>query len=148
MLRRTRTNPSTSQLVRPMESLNKHEIFRGVYVIQVCAFDRKQALDLLKSDFKDDPDIDKVRITRVTSKPLGSGECLYTIFFRLDNQLKSDQPHIKESQYRESLRNPRCPECNGVAQRMGILPTKKGKRRRYRCMACGVTFSGQLNPNL
>lgn len=100
-------------------SLRQHEVFRGVYTVQVCAFDRTQAVELLRNDFKCDPDIDKVRVTRVISKPLGNGECLYTLFFRLDG-------HKPKSKYK-------CPECHSD-------DIKSWSPLRLRCNNCGRTF--------
>lgn len=101
-----------------MDSLKEHEVFRGVYAIQVCAFDRKQALDLLKSDFRNDPNIDKVRITRVTSKALNNGECLYTLYFRLGEQKIENRPL--------------CPECGSSR----VI----SKGMSWYCRKCGRWF--------
>jgi hypothetical protein len=41
----------------------------------------------------------------------------------------------------ESLSNPRCPHCKGIAQKQGYATyPKEGRKRRYHCMQCGRTF--------
>lgn len=42
-----------------------------------------------------------------------------------------------------NLSNPRCPECNGITQKAGFLPTRKGKKQRYLCIECGRSFTEQ-----
>jgi len=43
---------------------------------------------------------------------------------------------------RESLSNPTCPHCGGIAQKMGyVVYPHEGKKRRLHCTKCGKTFS-------
>jgi len=100
-----------------MDLLRNHEIFRGVFLIQICAFDRQQAIDLLKEEYKDDPDIEKLRITRSMTKPLSDGESLYTFFFRLG----------------ESIKRPVCEECGSEHV------ISRGKE--WYCRGCGKYWS-------
>jgi len=42
---------------------------------------------------------------------------------------------------KESLNNPRCPYCKGIAQKQGKLRTVERLLQKYKCMDCGRTFS-------
>lgn len=33
-----------------------------------------------------------------------------------------------------------CPECGNKAIRFSVVPTRQGKKQRYRCTECGRTF--------
>jgi transposase-like protein len=37
--------------------------------------------------------------------------------------------------------NPVCPECVGLTQKIGFLPTRQGKKQMYRCKECGRRFT-------
>jgi len=101
-----------------LDSLRSREIFRGVYVVQVSGYDREQALELLRENYKGDPDINKIRITRSFSAPLQNGECFYTFFFRLDGK---------------NNKRPPCPECKSI----NII---SNGRTRWICGDCGRQF--------
>ena len=36
--------------------------------------------------------------------------------------------------------NPKCSECGSISQKFGLVPTRKGKKQRFRCIECGKTF--------
>jgi len=42
---------------------------------------------------------------------------------------------------KHNLKNPRCPDCKGISQRLGFLIQKTGKVRRYHCIECGRSFT-------
>lgn len=123
--------------------LREHELYRGVYSISICAFDRQQAIEFFFEGFKDDIDINKVKITRVIGENLPNNEVQYTIFFRLQDQ-RTIEPNVNYRIVRESLGNPKCPKCSSISQKMGFIISQKGKRQRYRCLNCGKTFSEVL----
>lgn len=33
-----------------------------------------------------------------------------------------------------------CPECGNKAIKFSVVPTRQGKKQRYRCTECGRTF--------
>lgn len=113
----TKQTPHSNSSDNSSDSLLAHEIYRGVYVIQICAFDRQQALDILKERYKDDTEFPNLRITRSLSKPMGNGECIYTFFFRLD----------------KITNRPNCSECNSTHV------ISRGKE--WYCRNCGKYWS-------
>jgi hypothetical protein len=99
-------------------SLKQCEIYKNLYLYRIGAFDREQAIELFKEDFKNDKDLDKVRITRIASQTLEKGDKIYAIFFRLDGS--------------QNLNKPLCVECgsNEVIS----------KGMSWYCKACGRWF--------